>query len=106
MEKLRLNFHIRDCDHPMRIFIFNYPDKCEEINHKMFYDLRKSLYMNYQDVFKHSLFFATIKFNNEFKGYYLNEKQLKSLEIVNSNNKESCLYGKSLGENNFEINYL
>lgn len=92
LDRLRLYFNIRDSRAPLRIFLFNYPDKAEEVNHKIFYDIRKALYLNYQEVYKGAILFATIKFHNEFKGYYFSEKQLKCLEMLKISNKENSLF--------------
>lgn len=106
MDRLRLYFNIRDILDPVRIFMFNYPDKSEEVNHKMFYDIRKALYLNYQEVYKGAVFFATIKFNNEFKGYYISDKKLKCMESVNIGNKEEFILISSGGEDIGELNFL
>lgn len=105
MDRLRLYFNIRDVLEPLRIFIFNYPDKSEEVNHKIFYDIRKALYMNYQEVYKGSVFFCSVKFNNEFKGYYISEKKLKCLEMIHAGNKEDCLF-KSGSQSNSDDNII
>lgn len=81
LDKLKLYFCIKSDLHPVKIFVFNYPDKNDEVNHKIFYEFRKSLYMQYQEIFKNSVVFNVIKYHNEFKGQYLKDSQLKSLEV-------------------------
>lgn len=89
MDKLKLYFSIRSELNPVKIFMFNYPDKNDEVNHKMFYEFRKSIYIQYQEIFKKTVVFNIIKYFNEFRGYYIKNSQLKSLEILKFNNNDS-----------------
>lgn len=82
LDKLKLYFCIKSELHPVKIYIFNYPDKNDEVNHKIFYEFRKSMYLQYQEIFKNSVVFNAIKYHNEFKGQYLKDSQLKSLEVL------------------------
>lgn len=86
MDKLKLYFSIRSELNPVKIFMFNYPDKNDEVNHKMFYEFRKSIFIQYQEIFKNTVVFNIIRYYNEFRGYYIKDSQLKSLEIIKFEN--------------------
>eukprot|EP00340_Litonotus_pictus_P000536 CAMPEP_0170518694 /NCGR_PEP_ID=MMETSP0209-20121228/4323_1 /TAXON_ID=665100 ORGANISM="Litonotus pictus, Strain P1" /NCGR_SAMPLE_ID=MMETSP0209 /ASSEMBLY_ACC=CAM_ASM_000301 /LENGTH=167 /DNA_ID=CAMNT_0010804341 /DNA_START=420 /DNA_END=922 /DNA_ORIENTATION=- len=106
MDRLRLYFNIRNSTTPVNIYLFDYPDKSEEVNHKVFFDLRKALYLNYQEIYKEAVFLGIVKFNNEFKGYYITDVKMKSLEGVNKHNKDDSQYKQSTKEEFLELNFL
>lgn len=82
LDKLRNHFTVKSEINPMKLFMFNYPDKNDEVNHKIFFEFRKSIYKQYQEIYKDTLVFNTIKFLNEFKGHYIKDSQLKQLEVL------------------------
>ncbi len=92
-DKLRVYFYVKSEIHPIKVFLFTYPDKNDEVNHKIFYEFRKTIYKQYQEIYKNTLVFNIIKYMNEFKGYYIKDSQLKRLEVVKFPN------------NGFEINF-
>lgn len=83
LDKIKTYFLIKSEIHPIKLYQFHYPDKDDEVNHKLFFEIRKSIYKQYEDIYKKTLLFNVIKYYNEFKGYYLKESQLKNLEIIN-----------------------
>lgn len=89
-----------------KFFCFNYPDKGEEVNHKLFFDLRKALYGNYQEVYKSNFIFTSIIFVNEFRGTYISERNLNLLEILNTNNKTYICNGISDDSTGMELSFI
>lgn len=89
-----------------KFFCFNYPDKGEEVNHKLFFDLRRALYGNYQEVYKSNFIFTSIIFVNEFRGTYISERNLNLLEILNTKNKTYICNSISDDSTGMELSFI
>lgn len=61
-------------------FIFDYPDKGDEMNHKLFYSFRLGLFSRYREIFNERARFFRVRFLNEFNGRYLTKLQARILE--------------------------
>ena len=100
------NYFNVELSNVIKFFCFNYPDKSEEVNHKLFFDIRRALYGNYQEIYKSNFIFANIVFVNEFRGTYISERSLNLLEVLDSKNKSYICNKISDDSTGMELSFI